>query len=395
MSAFALAAFWGSAAFVAWTWVVFPLVLGLRALRPRPLRTRDTEAFPEVDLLIVVHNEEAVIGAKLANLEALDYPRDRLHAIVVSDGSDDATERLVGAHAGATPVALLALERVGKNAALNAGLEACVGEVVVLSDADSLLAPDALRRLVAPFADPEVGAVAGDFRYVATEGEGRGERSYWTLDRGWRWLESRAGSVTAATGQLYAIRRALATPVPDGVTDDFHLSTGAVDAGRRLWFEPGAVAHGPVAASTEAEFRRKVRLIGRGFASVWSRRRLLDPRRTGFYALQLLTHKVLRRLVGLPLVALAATAPLLWSVHPIYALAAVAQLGFHGLAALGFALRDTRVGGSAPFALPLAFDAANLAGLIAFFRFARGRTERGWSPERGSAALRAPSPEKA
>jgi hypothetical protein len=240
-----------------------------------------------------------------------------------------------------------------------------------------------------------VGAVAGDFRYVASDGAGRGERSYWTLDRGWRWLESRAGSVTAATGQLYAIRRALATPVPDGVTDDFHLSTGAVDAGRRLWFEPGAVAHGPVAASTEAEFRRKVRLIGRGFASVWSRRRLLDPRRTGFYALQLLTHKVLRRLVGLPLVALAATAPLLWSVHPIYGLAAVAQLGFHGLAALGFALRDTRVGGSAPFALPLAFDAANLAGLIAFFRFARGRTERGWSPERGSAALRTPSPEEA
>src|SRR5262245_3394295 len=164
------------------------------------------------------------------------------------------------------------------------------------------------------------------------------------MDRAWRWLESRAGSATSATGQLYAIRRALCSRVPDGVTDDFYLSTGAVAAGKRLWFEPRAVATGAVAAAPDAEFRRKVRLIGRGFASVWQRRNLLDPRHTGFYAAQLLTHKILRRLVGVPLVVLAVAAPLLASVNPIYAIAAVGEWVFHGLALAGFGLRHSRWG---------------------------------------------------
>jgi cellulose synthase/poly-beta-1,6-N-acetylglucosamine synthase-like glycosyltransferase len=279
-------------------------------------------------------------------------------------------------------VQLLALNRVGKNAALNAGVARAGGDVVVLSDADSLLAPDALRRLVAPFADLRVGAVAGDFRYVAEQGEGRGERSYWNLDRLWRRLESRAGSVTSATGQLYAVRRAVCEPVPDGVTDDFCLSTGAIAAGMRLWYEPSAVACGPVTAAPEAEFRRKVRMIGRGFASVWHRRALLDPLRTGFYALQLFTHKVLRRLVGIPLVALAVAALALAPAHAIYALAAAVQLAFHGLAVAGFALRRWPASHAPVLSLPLAFDAANLAGLIAFARFVRGDSQRGWVPDR-------------
>jgi glycosyltransferase involved in cell wall biosynthesis len=374
-------AFWLAAGWIAWTWLGFPLLLAVRALRPRPLAASG-DVIPSVGFVIVVHNEAAVIEAKLANLEAVAYPRDRLEVIVVSDGSDDGTNELVAAHAGPTPVKLLALHRVGKNAALNAGVARTGGDVVVLSDADSLLEPDALERLVAPFADAHVGAVAGDFRYLAEGSEGRGERSYWNLDRLWRWLESRAGSVTSATGQLYAVRRAVCAPVPDGVTDDFCLSTGAIAAGLRLWYEPSAVARGPVVAAPEAEFRRKVRMIGRGFASVWHRRGLLDPRRTGFYALQLLTHKVLRRLVAVPLVVLVAAAPALASAHVFYALATAFQLAFHGLALAGFALRGWPASRTPALSLPLAFDAANLAGLIAFARFVRGDSQQRWVPDR-------------
>lgn len=391
--------FWLAAAWILWTYAGFPLVLALRALRPRPLAPRG-DATPSVGFVIVVHNEAAVIEAKLANLEALAYPRDRLQVIVVSDGSDDCTNALIASHAGPTPVKLVPLGRVGKNAALNAGVAAVREDIVVLSDADSLLAPGALLRLVAPFADPRVGAVAGDFRYVAADGEGRGERAYWNMDRAWRWLESRAGSVTSATGQLYAVRRAICEPVPDGVTDDFFLSTGAIAAGLRLWFEPGAVASGLVAAAPEGEFWRKVRVIGRGFASVWHRRGLLDPRRTGFYAAQLLTHKVLRRLVGLPLVVLAVAAPMLAAVHPFYRLAAVFQFLFHGLAVAGLALRRRRLARAAVFSLPLAFDAANLAGLVALARFLRGESQQRWVPNRQAAsplstATSATSPENA
>jgi glycosyltransferase involved in cell wall biosynthesis len=374
-------AFWVAAAAIAWIFVSFPLVLGVRALRPRRLAIRNRTT-PSIGLVIVVHNEAAVIEAKLANLEAARYPRDRLQVIVVSDGSDDGTNQLVAAHAGPTPVELISLGRVGKNAALNAGVAAVRAEIVVLSDADSLLEPDALIRIAAPFGDPDVGAVAGDFRYAATHGEGRGERSYWNMDRAWRWLESRAGSATSATGQLYAVRRALCSRVPDGVTDDFCLSTGAIAAGKRLWYEPGAVARGPVAAAPDAEFHRKVRMIGRGFASVWHRRSLLDPRTSGFYAIQLFTHKVARRLIAVPLVVLAVTAPLLATAHPLYRLAAVLQILFHGLALAGFALRGRPVGRAAALSLPLAFDTASLAGSIAFARFLRGRSEHHWVPDR-------------
>jgi hypothetical protein len=245
-----------------------------------------------------------------------------------------------------------------------------------------MLEPAALHRLTAPFADPSVGGVAGDYYYEPDDAEAEGERAYWNIDRVWKLLESRAGSVTSATGQLYAIRRDCFDPVPDGVTDDFFVSTGAIDAGRRLWFEPTAVASGPVAATIEAEFGRKVRVIGRGFASVWARRRLLDPRVSGAYAIQLLSHKVLRRLVGAPLILLALSAPLLWSLHPLYRVATLAQLLLHLLALGGWLLRHRQPGRLPFLALPLFFDMASLAGLLAFADFARGRQRRAWEPQR-------------
>jgi cellulose synthase/poly-beta-1,6-N-acetylglucosamine synthase-like glycosyltransferase len=381
MSAVLETVFWGSVAAIGWTYVGFPLVLALRRPLPPPRRTPGTPP-PRVSYVIVVHNEREVIEAKLTNVEALDYPRDRLEVIVASDGSDDGTDECVARHAGPTRIQLLSLPRVGKNAALDAAVEATTGEILAFSDADSMLEPGALRALVAPFQDPSVGGVGGDYRYEEDTAGGASERRYWSLDRVWKTLESRSGSVTSATGQIYAIRRAVFDRVPDGVTDDFFVSTGAIAAGLRLVFEPGAVAHGPVAETTEAEYRRKLRLMTRGFASVHARRQLLDPRRTGFYAIQLATHKIARRLVGLPLIGLAVSAPLLAGVHPFYALAALGQAGLYGLAVAGFVLRTSPAGRHTLLALPLFFVMANWAGLRAGWDFLRGRRHRVWVPQR-------------
>jgi len=393
-----LALFWFSVAFVLWAYAGFPLVLALRALRPGR-RPETGGELPFVSYVVVVYNERAVIDAKLANIEAIEYPRDRLQVLVVSDGSDDGTDERVLAHAGPTPVQLIALPRLGKNAALNAGVAEARHEVLVFSDADSMLEPGALKHLVAPLSDESIGGVAGDYHYTgAAEGtsdEGEGERTYWSVDRVWKQLECHRGSVTSATGQIYAIRRAYFTPVPDGVTDDFFVSTGVMAHGRRLYFEPAARASGPVAASTEAEFRRKVRMMGRGLSSVWQRRTLLDARTTGFYAIQLFSHKVMRRLVGLPLIGLFISAPLLawghsptWlfssapTVETLYVVAAVGQLAFHALALVGWIARRHRLGQLPLFSLPLFFDMVNLCGLLALSDFLRGRQNRGWVPHR-------------
>jgi cellulose synthase/poly-beta-1,6-N-acetylglucosamine synthase-like glycosyltransferase len=389
--------FWGSAGVVAQAYVVFPAAATARALlRPRPLRAPATappahDGAPAVSVVVAAHDEAGVIGRKLDNTLALDYPRSQLEVLVASDGSTDATEAIVD-RCPAPEVRLLALPRGGKNAALNSAVRVARGEILVFTDADAMLHPDALRRLVEPFADPVVGAVAGE-RRQAGHGASARKRALWSAKRALREALSRAGSATAAEGQIHAIRRELFRDLPRDVNDDFYISAQAVLAGRRLVYAPGAVSE-PFAASTalSAPFARKVRLTRRWLRAVWRLRRLLNPFEHGFYALQLLCHKLLRRLVALPLLALAATTPALWHRGRVYRLAAVAQALLHGGAAAGLLLRRNGVRGPRLLRAALRFDMANAAALAALVDIARGADDgpRTWTPQRPSAPAAEP-----
>jgi glycosyltransferase involved in cell wall biosynthesis len=368
---------------VAYTYAVFPALLLVRSkLRPRDHRCEPIT--PSLSMIIAAHNEEQAIAARVENALGLDYPADRLEIIVASDGSTDATADLVRA-CGDARVRLLDLPRVGKAAALEAAVAAATGEVLVFSDANTAFAPDALQRLVEPFADPEVGGVAGDQRYLpdseaATVAEG--ERGYWDLDRMLKVAESRAGNVISATGAIYAIRRSLFQPPPAGVTDDFAISTAVIAQGSRLVFAPDAVAFEPVAKSGDAEFARKVRIMTRGLNGVVLRRELLDPRRHGFYSVQLLSHKVLRRLMAVPLAVLAVTSLALGFRSKLLGLFGLAQAGVYGMGAAGLAL--ARRGGPRIriLALPAYFVMVNVASLRAAWNVARGKRIERWEPRR-------------
>jgi glycosyltransferase involved in cell wall biosynthesis len=375
--------FWLSAGLIAYTYAGFPaLVLARGRLRPRP--HREEPVTPTVSIVIAARNEEASIGGKLDNLAALDYPADRLEVLIASDGSEDGTNELVAARAN-DRLRLVALPRGGKAATLNAAVAQARGDVLVFSDANSMFAPDAVRRLVAPFADPEVGGVAGDQRYVADGGEAAvagGERSYWSLDRAIKLAESRGGHVISATGAIYAVRRSLFREVPASSTDDFATSTGVIAQGHRLVFAPDAVAYEAVGASAEVEFSRKVRVMTRGLNGVIIRRELLDPRRHGFYALQLLSHKVLRRLMAIPLIVLAASATALWRRSPFYAAAAAAQVSLYLVGVLGLlAGRRPRARGKL-VAAPTFFVLVNAASLQALLNVVRRRDIARWEPGR-------------
>jgi hypothetical protein len=386
MSRAAAAIFWGSLGALAYTYAGFPLLTALRArLAPRPV-TCDEAYRPSVSLIVAAHNEADVIVEKLANAAGLDYPAHLLEVVVASDGSDDGTAELAAAHGG-PGVRVLALPRGGKNRTLNAAVAASTGAVLVFSDADSVLEPAALRRLVAPFADPEVGGVAGDYRY-RRGGRLGGERAYWSFDRLMKGWQSAAGSITSATGQLYAIRRELFQPAPDGVTDDFFISVQVPLAGRRLVFEPGAVATGPQAPSARAEFRRKVRVATAGLRGVGAVRAGLDPRAHGLFAVQLASHKLLRRLAALPLLALSVCAPLLWGRGAAYRLAAAGLWALHALGLLGFLLRRSPAGRLPLLSLPFYFELVNAAVLAALAGLARGDRHDTWTPERCVEALK-------
>jgi cellulose synthase/poly-beta-1,6-N-acetylglucosamine synthase-like glycosyltransferase len=372
--------FWGGVGTVLYTYIGFPLLLLVRGfLFPRQVR-RGTN-LPSVSLIIAAYNEADYIVKKLDNAHAVDYPRDKLEIIVASDGSNDGTNELVTAYNSAQ-VRLLALPRQGKNRTLNTAVAEARNSVLVFTDADSMLKPDALRHLVAPLGDPSVGGVAGDYHYETTSEEGGGERTYWSVDRLLKEMESRAGNVISATGQLYAIRREIFQKVPSGVTDDFYTSVRVVGAHKRLIFEPKAIVTGPVAASDDAEFNRKVRILTRGFNSVWESRHLLNPFEYGFYAVQLFSHKVLRRLMALPLLVTALAAPFLWGRGWIYKVATLTQWGVHSLALLGYLLRGTPLGRKKPLSVPFFFDMVNIAAVIALVNLLRGKRQDIWVTQR-------------
>jgi cellulose synthase/poly-beta-1,6-N-acetylglucosamine synthase-like glycosyltransferase len=351
-------------------------------LCPRPFTQEDIT--PRVSIIVAAHNEEGSIGTKLQNLLSVDYPTDRFEVLIASDGSNDDTENIVRGFA-ARGVQLLALPRRGKAQAVNAAVAVSSGEILVFSDANSMFAADAVRALVRPFADASVGGVAGDQRYLESSSPAvtaDGERCYWDFDRKLKQAQSRAGNVTSATGAIYAIRRSLFSPVPEGVTDDFVTSTKVITQGCRLVFAPAAVAFEPVAPSGEIEFGRKVRVITRGFQSVLEMRALLNPFRYGFYAIQLFSHKVLRRLVALPLLVLLVSSMVLWNQGPLYGTVALGQLLLYGCAALGIALSKTRLGRGKVFTLPLFFVAVNVAALMGALKLLAGQRVVMWDPQR-------------
>ena len=269
--------FWGSVGLIVYAYLIFPLITLLRAkLRPQPYHT--AEITPKVSMIIAAYNEAEGIAAKLDNVLLLDYPTECLEVIVASDGSNDGTNEIVTGYAE-HGVKLLALTRQGKAPALNTAVAASRGEILVFSDANSMYVPDAIRALTRPFADADVGGVAGNQTYLKDQqnGDAAGEKSYSDFDSKLKESQSKAGNAISATGAIYAIRRSLFQTVPDGVTDDFVTSTRVIIQGYRLVYAPDAIAYEPVAKSSGKEFGRKVRIITRGLRSVWTQPRTTQP----------------------------------------------------------------------------------------------------------------------
>ncbi|MGH9464662.1 MAG: glycosyltransferase family 2 protein, partial [Thermoanaerobaculia bacterium] len=383
MTAFAWVVFGACAAVCLFVYLGYPGVLLVAGrLRPRPIRRAPIR--PSLSVVVPVYNEEAVVGAKLANTLAQDYPADRLEMVVVSDGSTDGTSERVRRVADARLV-LIERPREGKVAALTAGVAAARGSILAFTDANTLLAPGALAALVEPFADPEVGGVCGRKRYRTGDRDdttAAGESAYWSFDTWLKELESGVGSAFAADGALYALRRELYSPPADPAqADDIAISARVVLQGYRLVTEPRAVAIEPAPTEGRAEFTRKVRVTNH------SVRALLDlgPRlwTSGFYSFELVGHKLLRHLIPFCLIPLALASLVLAREAGLARLALAGQLALYGLGAAGFLARGTRLGRSRLFAFPYFFCLANAAALVGVLSILGGRRLAAWTPRGG------------
>jgi cellulose synthase/poly-beta-1,6-N-acetylglucosamine synthase-like glycosyltransferase len=286
---------------------------------------------PTVSLIVPAYDEEEVIAAKVANALALDYPREQLQVIVASDGSTDATAERARA-AGADLV--LELPAGGKVAALNAGAEAAAGEILAFSDANSVWAPDALRRLVAPFADPKVGYVCGQVRFRDAAGDNM-EGAYWRYEMAVREMESALGGVTAGNGAIYAVRRDAYIPLAPSGSHDLSFPFAFAKKKQLSLYAPAARAEEKMVPTIEGEFARKRRMMV-GLWDIVVGEGMLSPR--GYpllFAFEIASHRLLRYLSPLlHLVAFLANALLLGDGW-FYVLTFALQLALVAAALLG------------------------------------------------------------
>jgi cellulose synthase/poly-beta-1,6-N-acetylglucosamine synthase-like glycosyltransferase len=323
--------FWIAVGLLVYTHLGYPAILWLLT-RPRrdPAGVVEAAERPSVSLIVAAHDEEATIARWVHSSLALDYPRERLEVVVVSDGSTDRTPELAR---GAGADLVLQVSRGGKVAALNAAVERARGEVLAFSDANSTWEPDALGLLVARFADPRVGYVCGQLR-LDGQGNENQEGLYWRYEMAARALESRLAGVTAGNGAINAVRRAAYIALEPTRGQDISLPYELTKRGWRAVFEPTAVAREPMAATLGSEFRRKRRMLAGAWATML-RHGMLSPRGYGpAYAFEIVSHRALRYLSPiLHLVALGTNLALLGQ-GAIYALTLAPQLGLLACAAL-------------------------------------------------------------
>ena len=375
--------FWASAALVAYTYAGYPLILTVVARafgRDRPY----VPSTPKLTLVIAAYNEQAVIGRKLDETLALEYPAELLQVIVAADGSDDATASIVADYADRGVELVHRFERLGKVAAISRAMEWARGEVVLFSDANNRLGPNALIEIVRPFSDPSVGAVTGRKGVVGADGLGFSENAYWRYESHIRRMETRLGTTVGVNGEVFAMRRDLFTPPPAGViNDDQWLAAEVTRAGHRVVFRPEAVSEEPVSSLASEEAERRARMVAGQYQAFSSPSRL--PWRRPLVMWMLASHKLARPLVPFGMIGALVAAVTAVVVDPGGGAAelgggwAVGALGvqatFYGLALVGGSLPG-RLGAVAY--VPRFLVTSNVAALRGLWRHLSGSQAAAW-----------------
>lgn len=378
-------AFWACLFLVAHTYLLYPLLLFAISstvqtwrnwphFRFREERRRvSTEPLdlPGVSMIIAAHNEEDRLPDKLANLRALEYPKDRLEIVFVSDGSTDATNAILSTAAGGNVRAIYLPVRGGKSSAINQGAAQAAHRVLVFSDAATLFAPDAVKKLVRHFKDVRVGVVCGALDFQASAESRQTEGVYWRYESILRLMESRLGITLTASGAIYAMRRECFVPLSaDTIVEDLVIPMAARKLGFRVVYDPEARATDFAAATVAGEFTRRVRVATGSFRALSQILAVPMDAMTGF---AFFSHKLLRWVLPFLLIGMLVSSALLLD-SPIYRGFFVAQMLFYGWGALGYLFREPlrRI----RYALVAYYLLAmHLAFLVGFVRFLTGRAE--------------------
>jgi cellulose synthase/poly-beta-1,6-N-acetylglucosamine synthase-like glycosyltransferase len=374
--------FFASTLALFYTYIGYPIsVWLLGVVRGKKITRGSIEPF--VTLIITAYNEEKDIKEKLENTLAIDYPKEKFEILVASDCSNDKTDEIVKSFVEYGVKLYRQPERRGKTAAQNAAVELAKGEIILFSDATSMYQPNVLKEILPNFADQTVGCVAGKLVYVDKTGSsvGKGAKSYWNYETWIKESESRVCSLIGASGCLYALRKSAYVPMYDEACSDFIICTLIYEQGLRTVYEPNAICSEETNRQSDKEMKMRIRVIGQSYNDLWQHARMLNPFKSGFFAIQLISHKLFRYAVPFFLILLFISAVVLSFGSLFFATMLILQVIFYLLALFAF-LAEKSFGKIGILAIPLYFVLANWASLLAFYKVLSGETYARWEPIR-------------
>ena len=316
--------------------LLYPLSLRFVYLIKRKDAVINKDLRPFVSLLIVVRNAEDLIEEKLRNSLELNYPQEKYEVIVFSDGSTDGTERKVELFKDKRLQFFSSNLHRGKSSAMNDAIGSCSGDIVVFSDVDAVLNPNALLKLVRHYADPDIGGVCGQRVIHRDETQLKdAQKGYIMFDSSIKAMESRVGTITSNDGKIYSIRRELYRPIKKAVTDDLFVSLSVIRHGFRFVFEPEAKAYIRIPSrSTSHEIIRRRRIVTGSLKGIWVMKEVLNPFKYGFFSIGLTINKIVRRLLPVCLILFLLSSLFLSLYHPLFRGILVVQIVFYLLAVL-------------------------------------------------------------
>jgi cellulose synthase/poly-beta-1,6-N-acetylglucosamine synthase-like glycosyltransferase len=369
--------FWSFLSLILYTYFGYPALLFLiSSFRKRPVKKEDIT--PSVSIIIAVHNEEKNIKKKIENTLSLDYPREKLEIIIVSDCSTDSTDQIVRQFEKDGVRFFSLKERKGKHYAQAEGIDQARGEILAFTDAAAMLEKNALLNLAKNFADPKVGCVTSEDRILSQKGVKKEEGTYVKFEMMLRRLESQCHSLVGLSGSFFAVRKRLGQKWPLKYSSDFILALRSVTLGYRAVNDSTSIHYYSAVPSSKGEFRRKVRTIGLGLTILFRHLEVLNVFHFGFFSFEIFSHKLCRWLVPFFLLLVFLTDLSLVNKSQFYLYFLIAQILFYSMAGLAFlfpSLNKIRI-----FAIPSFFCLVNFSILVAWFQTIGGKKHFVWEP---------------
>jgi hypothetical protein len=370
--------FWLLAIATAYSYFIYAGLLLVLPKRRAFVPPAQEAELPMVSLIVTAYNEEQRIGEKLENSLVLDYPADRLEIIVASDCSEDNTDGLVEAFAPGRVRLVRADQRKGKEYAQYCAIQQARGDILVFSDVATSIPPEAIHILANYFADPEVGAVSSEDRFISQDGSIAGEGAYVKYEMWLRRQESRCAGLVGLSGSFFAARAKVCQQWDIYSPSDFNTALNCVQQQLIAVTAPDVLGHYKDIVDSKREYQRKVRTVLRGMTALQRHPEVLNVKRYGLFAVQLWSHKIMRWAVPWLMLVLLLVSFSLWDAGVIYRLALFAQLAFYAAGLVGWLVPESREFG--PIRIIYFFLQVNIALAEAVIKLVKGERIYVWKP---------------